>query len=203
MLRWKNSVAIRFPKYGGISMPTFRTSQPDSAADPTLPHLVLVGLPGSGKSTVGSLLAARLGRTFLDFDQEITRRQGMSVAEIFAMQGEHGFRELERKLTLELLEFGNMIVAPGGGWIGQPEVVALLKPRAKLIYLRLRPKTALARMGSKRELRPLLKRPDPLGEIERLFSSRKEAYETADIVIDVERLNPQQVADQIASQMGR
>lgn len=184
-------------------MPTFRTSQPDSAADPSLPHVVLVGLPGSGKSTVGSLLSERLGRTFLDFDQEIARRQGMSVAEIFAMHGEHRFRELEQSLTRELLEFGNMILAPGGGWIGQPETVALLRPRSTLIYLRLRPHTALRRMGSRHANRPLLQRPDPLAELERLMAARKAAYEAADVVIDVERLTPQQVTSIIETQLAR
>ena len=76
-------------------MPTFRTSHPDSVADPSLPHVLLVGLPGSGKSTVGAILGKQLGRTFLDFDHEIVRRQGMSIGEIFGMHGEHRFRELE------------------------------------------------------------------------------------------------------------
>ena len=184
-------------------MPIFRTSQPDSAADPSLPHVVLVGLPGSGKSTVGALLAQRVGRTFLDFDEEIVRRQGMSVAEIFAIHGEHHFRQLERDLTLELLEFGNMILAPGGGWIGQPDAVSLLRPRSRLFYLRIRPGTALKRMGHSRGNRPLLVRPDPLAELERLFASRRAAYETADVVIDVERLDPQRVTDLIAAQTSR
>ena len=69
-------------------MVTFRTSQPGSAADPSRPHLILVGLPGCGKSTVAAMLAHRLGRTFLDFDAEISRREGLTVAEIFAKHGE-------------------------------------------------------------------------------------------------------------------
>ena len=73
--------------------PTFRTSQPGSAADPTKPHLILVGLPGSGKTTVGQAVAERLGRTFLDLDQEIERREGRSIAQIFAENGEQYFRK--------------------------------------------------------------------------------------------------------------
>ena len=183
-------------------MATFRTSQPASAVDAALPHLVIVGLPGSGKTTVGDLLAQRLGRPFLDFDHEIARRQGMTVAEIFAIHGEHHFRALERDLTKELLEVGNMILAPGGGWIAQPDAVAMLRSHATIYYLRLRAATALKRMGSKRTTRPLLQRPDPLGELERLLASRKAGYESADVVIDVERLNPQQVAERIVALMG-
>ncbi len=180
-------------------MPTFRTSQPASAVDAALPHIVLVGLPGCGKTTVGDLLAKRLGRAFLDFDHEIARRAGMSVAQIFAEHGEHHFRGLERNLTQELLAVGNMILSPGGGWIAQPDAMAMLRPHATMYYLRLRAATALRRMGSKRATRPLLQRPDPLAELERLLEARRAGYESADVTVDVERLNPQQVADRIAS----
>ena len=81
----RRRLAARSPD--GTSMATFRTSQPGSAADPAVPHLILVGLPGAGKSTVGAALARELGRPFLDFDAEIVRRQGMTIAEIFAQRG--------------------------------------------------------------------------------------------------------------------
>ena len=101
-------------------------------------------------------------------------------------------------LTRELAEVGNMVLAPGGGWITQPDCVALLRPRSSLVYLRTRPATALRRMGSGKSRRPLLMRPDPLAELERLLESRKHAYEESDHVVDVERLMPQQVAEIIA-----
>ena len=109
---------------------TFRTSQIVSALDPSKPHIILVGLPGAGKSTVGTILAQKLGRTYLDFDIEIERREGMPIAQIFGELGEGGFRELELKLTEELKDLGNMVLAPGGGWITQPQVVALIRPPA-------------------------------------------------------------------------
>jgi shikimate kinase len=73
--------------------PTFRTSQPGSVADPSKPHLILVGLPGSGKTTVGQAVAERTGRTFLDFDLEIERREMLSIGQIFAERGEPYFRK--------------------------------------------------------------------------------------------------------------
>jgi shikimate kinase len=160
-----------------------------------------VGLPGSGKSTVGALLAEKLGRTFLDFDVEIERREGMPIAQIFGERGEAAFRQLERKLTEELKDFGNMIVAPGGGWISDTDVVALIRPPAKLIYLRVRPETALKRLGGAVGGRPLLNRPDPLAELNKLFEVRRAAYQAADIEVGAELLTPEQVTEQIVAKI--
>ena len=169
-------------------MATFRTSQHGSAADASVPHLILVGLPGAGKSTVGSALARELSRGFLDFDAEIARREGMSIAEIFAQKGEPTFRQLEHGLTEELKTVGGMVLAPGGGWVTRPETVGLIRPPSRMIYLRLRPRTAIARMGRSVAGRPLLSRPDPVAELERLYRERRSAYESADYVVDVERV---------------
>jgi shikimate kinase len=177
---------------------TFRTSQPASVADPRRPHIILVGLPGAGKSTVGTGLAESLKRTFLDFDREIERREGRSITEMFAEKGEHYFRGLEKALTEELALLGNMVLAPGGGWITIPEVVALVRPPARLIYLKVRPETAIKRLGPERATRPLLSRPDPLGELRRLLEQRKPLYEQADATIDTELLKPQQVIQKVA-----
>ena len=176
---------------------TFRTSRTVSALDPAEPHLILVGLPGAGKSTVGALLAGRLGRTFLDFDAEIERREGATIASIFAERGEQAFRALERSLTEELRELGNMVIAPGGGWVGNPETVALLRPPAKLIYLRVRPETALKRLGTAAGTRPLLNRPDPAAELQRLYEERRAQYQAADIEIGAELHAPQEVTEEI------
>ncbi len=177
--------------------PTFRTSKGGSAADPGKPHLILVGLPGVGKSTVGAAVADRLERTFLDFDAEIERREGMSVSQIFGEKGEEYFRDRERELTEELKLFGNMILAPGGGWVQFPDVVALIRPPAKMIYLKARPETALKRLGALRMTRPLLMRPDPVGELRRLLAARKAAYEGADFVVDTELLDSKRVIEKV------
>jgi len=181
---------------------TFRSSQTVSALDPSKPHIVLVGLPGAGKSTVGALLAQKLGRTYLDFDLEIERREGMPITQVFGERGEAGFRELEKKLTEELKDLGNMVLAPGGGWIAVPAVVALIRPPAKMVYLRVRPETALQRLGGSAGGRPLLNRPDPLGELKKLFAVRQQMYQTADLEVGTEIMKPEQVATEIVTKFG-
>lgn len=180
---------------------TFRTSKTLGSIDPGKPHIILVGLPGAGKSTVGMMLATKLEKTFLDFDLEIERREGMPISQIFGERGEAGFRELERKLTEELREFGNMVLAPGGGWVTDPTIVGLLWPPAKMVYLRVKPETALRRLAGEAGVRPLLNRPDPMGEITRLFETRKAAYERADLAIGTELITPEQVTAEIASKL--
>ncbi|MGI8498087.1 MAG: shikimate kinase [Gemmatimonadaceae bacterium] len=166
----------------------FLTSTPGSA-DAAEPHLILVGLPGSGKSSVGRGLAKQLGRSFLDFDVEIARREGASVPEIFERHGEPYFRAREVQLTLELGVRGGMVLAPGGGWIMSPSVSALLRPPGRIIYLKLSPERALKRLGEARGQRPLLASEDPGRELERLLREREPTYLTADDVVMVGELS--------------
>lgn len=180
---------------------TFRTSTTVGAVDPSKPHIVVVGLPGAGKSTVGAMLSQQLGKTFLDFDTEIERREGMPVSQIFGEQGEAGFRELEKKLTEELKEYGNMVLAPGGGWVTDPAVVGLIRPPAIMIYLRVRPETALKRLQGEPATRPLLNRPDPMAELHKLFEERKLVYQSANIEVGTELLTPEQVTQQIIAKL--
>jgi shikimate kinase len=157
-----------------------------------------VGLPGSGKSTIGRRVARRLGRPFLDFDSEIERRQGKSIAQIFAEVGEAGFRALELDLTKELAQTGGMVLAPGGGWTTISGAAALLRPPARMIYLRVRAEVAIGRILRGRRIRPLLQTPDPLETLRKLLAEREAGYLEADHVIDVELIKSQQLIATIA-----
>ena len=157
-----------------------------------------MGLPGSGKTTVGRLAADRLGRPFLDFDAELERRAGASIPEIFAIRGETAFRDMELALTRELAGTGGMVLAPGGGWATVPGAVALLRPPARMIYLRVSPAVALQRMGATRADRPLLRAADPLAELHRLLDRRAGTYASSDLEIDTEAVELQGVVDIVA-----
>lgn len=163
---------------------------PDVRAVP--PHLVLVGLPGVGKTTIGRGAAKTLARRFLDFDAEIERREGIPVREIFRTMGEDHFRALEASLTLELSTTGGMVLSPGGGWITQTASVELLRRAARIIYLRAAPET-VARRLRRIETRPLLAGRDPVLGLTELYEKRRLAYETADAVLDTERLSRQEL----------
>lgn len=164
---------------------------------PPLGHLVMVGLPGAGKTTVGRAVATALGRPFLDFDEELARREGRSVSELFAERGEIAFRELEVDLTRELVHAEPSVLAPGGGWITNEGVVALVRPPGRIIHLRISPAGALKRLGSARASRPLLMVRNPEDVLERLWASRAQLYALADEEIDTEVVDYQQVTEKV------
>ena len=168
----------------------------DTGVRQSPPHLILVGLPGVGKTTIGRAAARQLSRQFLDFDEEIERRAGMNVREIFRLKGEEHFRALEFALTKELStpegSRGGMVLSPGGGWITQHGSVELLRSAGRIIYLRASPE-AVARRLRRVETRPLLAGRDPVVALRELYEKRRSLYETADIVLDTEKLARQQL----------
>jgi shikimate kinase len=167
-----------------------------------VPHLVLVGLAGSGKTTIGRGLAERLGREFLDIDQEILRREGKSnVGEVFRARGEAYFRQLEADITQELAKKTSMVIAPGGGWIMTPRSVEAMRPVSYLIYLKVAPETALERIGADVGNRPLLDHPDPLGELQHMLAVRGPKYEEADLIVDAGKASATDVIDQLIARI--
>lgn len=153
---------------------------PDSRAVP----IVLVGMMGSGKTTVGREFARRHGLRFIDCDHELEARTGVTVATIFEIEGEVGFRRREAQLMDELTLESGLVLATGGGVVLDPANRSLLARRGIVVYLNVAPKVLWERTRHDRN-RPLLQVPDPRERIEALFRERDPLYrEIADIVID-------------------
>ena len=177
-------------------MPTFLTSPGGLAADaPGAPrNVILVGLSGAGKSSAGKALAEMLSRGFLDFDEEIERRAGMTIPVLFAERGEASFRQLEKEVTEECQNVAGMVLAPGAGWMTGPGLLEMLRPPAQVIYLRVRPEIAARRMGEARILRPLLSRGgNPAAILERMLTEREAIYAKADASVNTEMYDLQRL----------
>jgi shikimate kinase len=150
----------------------------------------LVGMMGAGKSAVGRALAARRGCAFVDTDERVEREAGATVAEIFAREGEAGFRRRERA-AIEAVAGRDAVVALGGGAIAQPGVAARLRESGTVVYLRARPETLLARLGDACE-RPLLAGLDARGRrgrLAQLLAEREACYGRAHATVDTDALD--------------
>lgn len=145
--------------------------------------LVMVGLMGCGKSSVGRRLAMRLGVPFTDTDDEIERVAGKSINDIFADWGEAEFRNGERRVIARLLESGPQVLATGGGAFVNPETRANIKARGISIWLRAE-LPVLMRRVAKRDTRPLLKSGDPEGVMRGLMEARYPIYAEANITVE-------------------
>lgn len=145
--------------------------------------LVLIGLMGSGKSTIGRRLASAIGWRFVDADEEIEIAAGCSIADIFAVYGEPMFRDLEERVISRLLGDGPMVLATGGGAWMQPFIREQVKQRATSIWLRAELDVLVERV-SKRDHRPLLKNGDKNSIMQRLMDERYPVYAEADITVD-------------------
>lgn len=159
--------------------------------------LILVGLPGAGKSAVGRAVSARLGLPFVDFDVALSERTGLTVPQLFAQQGEKVFRKLEYQLTRELLKGPPQVWAPGGGWVTAPGALALVAGRACMIYLEVSTAGALARLRQDATIRPLLTVADPQEALDRLSQDRIALYQSADYSVDTESLDFPGVVSQV------
>jgi shikimate kinase len=147
-------------------------------------NIFLIGLMGAGKTTVGRALARRLRLQFLDCDQEIEARTGVSVRTIFELEGEAGFRARESAMIDELTARSGVLLATGGGAVLDPANRACLHQRGIAVYLRARAEDLYRRTRHDRE-RPLLQTGDPLGRLRELLDARRSLYETtAHLTID-------------------
>ena len=163
----------------------------------TKPNIILVGLSGSGKTSIGRAVARELHWPFIDFDTEIEHREHAAVHEIFERHGEARFRQLEQDLTRELVTCSGMIMSAGGGWVLNREAVALLRKTGRIIYLRASPTLLAARLATARARRPLLEAGDPLDTLTTMYEARRPLYEEADLVIDTEVFDRKQLIEQV------
>jgi shikimate kinase len=159
-------------------------------------HVLLIGLPGAGKTTAGSMVAATLETTFADLDDMVEREQGLSVREIFSQRGERAFRELEREMARRVLDGEPAVVAPGGGWAAQPGAMEDAGGRCFIVYLRTGPEEAARRVGHGRT-RPLLGGPDPATRMRELLVARETFYRRADATVETDERSVDEVADDI------
>ena len=163
-------------------MPAARTTRRAPTVTLTRP-LVLVGLMGAGKTTVGRRLATRLGVPFFDADHEIEQAANMRIADIFEIYGEKAFRDGERKVIERLLSEGPHVLATGGGAFMNEKTRRLVKAKSTSVWLRA-DLDLLVKRTALRDTRPLLRRGDPKAILQKLLAERGPVYALADVTID-------------------
>lgn len=166
-------------------------------------RIALIGFMGSGKSTVGPLVAEALGRTFVDLDAVVTEETGRTVAEIFAAEGEDGWRRREHRALLDATERKDLVLGCGGGVVTGLENRDVLRKEFLTLYLSATPESLLERLrGSKG--RPLLDVGDPEAALRELYEKRLPLYEeAADIIINTDGREPRELSREIAEKVKR
>jgi len=160
-------------------------------------NIILVGLMGSGKTSVGKVLARLLSKDFFDSDHEIERATGVRIPVIFEIEGEAGFRAREHKMIAELVARENILLATGGGAVLSRANRDVLKASGTVIYLRAPVKSLLKRTRCNRT-RPLLQVADPAAKLNELFAQRDPLYrEVAHLIVDTGNQSVRTLAGQI------
>ena len=162
-------------------------------------NVVLIGFMGTGKTSVGRLLAARLGCAFHDLDHKIEEKYGMSIPAMFREHGESYFRAREKEAVRAAAQRANLVIATGGGTVKDPENVTLLRRRGILVALTADVDTILQRTAT-RGRRPVLDHADAgdrRAAVMQLLAERRHIYEDADITVDTSGRSPLEVAERI------
>lgn len=158
--------------------------------------IVLVGMMGAGKSSIGRRLALRLGIPFVDADNEIEKAAGMSIAEIFQAHGEPYFRAGETRVIARLLESGPQVLATGGGAFMNTETRAAVRAKGISVWLRAT-LDVLTRRIRRRGDRPLLQNADPVETLRRLIDERYPVYAEADLTVESRDVPHDTIVDEI------
>jgi shikimate kinase len=174
------------------------TTQPLAALSASLGRrsVVLVGMMGAGKSSVGRRLGVRLGIPFVDADTEIEKAAGMTIAEIFAAHGEPYFRAGEARVIARLLDGGPQVLATGGGAFMNPETRATIRAKGISVWLRATLEVLNKRI-KRRGDRPLLKNSDPVDTLRRLIDERYPIYAEADFTVESRDVPHDTIVDEI------
>ncbi|NYE56502.1 3-dehydroquinate synthase [Carboxydothermus ferrireducens] len=160
-------------------------------------NIILVGLPGAGKTHTGRILARKLKKDFVDLDREIEKETGLTIKEIFARYGERYFRRLEVKKLQELFKLHNAVIATGGGTVERMDARRKLKNLGLVVYLKASPEVIIRRLINL-ENRPILTQGDPLEKLSELYRRRDKFYrEVSDIAINTEAKDSSEVVDEI------
>ena len=166
-----------------------------------LVSLALVGMPGSGKSTVGRHLARRLGRNFHDSDHAIEQRIGCSIRDFFAREGEPAFRDIEEEVIRDLAGQGDIVIATGGGAVLRAANRESLRAGGNVVYLRSSPEDLYRRLRHDTQ-RPLLQVADPLGRLREMYAERDPLYrEAAHFIIETGRPSVATLVNMILMQL--
>ena len=165
-------------------------------------NVILTGFMGTGKSSLGKLLATKLGRPFVDIDKKIEAEQKLSIPKIFERFGEEHFRKLEKVAVKELSERRGLVIATGGGTIKDEENLRLLKNSGVLICLTTEPEEIFNRTARRGE-RPVLDGGgnERLETIKKLLAERKKFYDCADYQVDTTEWSPIQIIDEICKHL--
>jgi shikimate kinase len=161
-------------------------------------HVVLIGLPGAGKSTAGRSAAAQLGVAFVDLDDRIAFEAGKTIPEILAELGESAFRSLERDLMSNALTEPPQVIASGGGWAAQPGNLEAVAGRGIVIYLEATAEAAAKRVGDAAD-RPILQGGSVLEKLTELLGRREKYYRRADHTIKTDGMTDTLVGSAIAA----
>ena len=159
-------------------------------------NLVLTGMMGVGKSTVGKKLAKKLGLKFVDVDQLIEKKEKVRIKDIFENKGENYFRKVEKQITLDVLKNKNLLIALGGGAFLNSSIRKEIKNSCISFWLDLNLKILSTRLKNVRK-RPLLDKDDLEGSINRIYSERKKIYSESDYRIKIKSTKANEVIDKI------
>lgn len=163
--------------------------------------LVLVGMRGAGKSTIGPRLAEHLSRPFLEMDALIQDAAGLPLDQIFELHGERYYRKLERETLERILERErSAVVAASGGVVNEPSTWRLLLERTTVVWLRARPEDHWSRVVEQGDRRPMADHPDAMAELRAVLSARESRYAQAHVVVDTSGRSPADVVEAIAAE---